>query len=160
MTSEKRGPGAPIGNKNSQIGADRKSGFLHIRLAPGHKSDILRHIGKYGGKNAKLAPWVLDAIAEKMTRTMWQPIETAPQEGYQRITRYTVQYDGDTFSLDEDSAGEWIKYDDHAAIVAQLSARIAELEREIGKLNRVIELKDGQVSDLLSDGVNHFNTER
>lgn len=62
--SEQKGPGAPVGNKNSQVGDERKSGFLHIRLAPGHKSEILRHIGK----NRKLTAWVLDAIAEKMER--------------------------------------------------------------------------------------------
>lgn len=54
------------------------------------------------------------------------------------IQRY--YYDND-WGMDKDEAGEYVKYDDHAAIVAKLEADLAEAKKVISVVDGLVTAK-------------------
>ena len=74
--------------------------------------------------------------------------------------RYTM---GNWPNSHEYPHGEWVKYDDHVAIVAQLSARINELEQiktrhmqAIADLDDNLASKDAEIEEL-REALNEYN---
>jgi hypothetical protein len=66
------------------------------------------------------------------------------------ITRYRLEYD----DLDVYDNGNLVKYEDHQAEVAQLQARVAELE---AALSRVQKLTEWEAPDADSGAALNFN---